>query len=130
VTDVVVHFPDPERAAKDYLDPLLPEGVTCGIGLPDAWTTADGTHVGVEADASTDLYPITDRVTLRVTVWDESRTEAKRVCNLARTLLLTHPGDDRVRAVHRLTGVTAGTDPDNRAPLATCTVRASLRPGA
>jgi hypothetical protein len=128
VTDVVVTMPDPERPIVDYLNDLLAAPVS--IGLPPGWTEAAGTRVSVEADASTDLYPVTDRVTIRVTVWSDSRTEAKRVCNLARTHLLTHPGDGSIRAVHRGTGVTAGTDPDNRAPLATCTVRASLRPGA
>jgi hypothetical protein len=128
VTDVVVTMPDPERPVVDYLAELMDTSV--GIGLPEGWTTASGAFLSVEADASTDLYPVTDRVTLRLTCWAPSRTQAKAVCNQARTLILTHSGDASIRAVHRLTGVTAGTDPDNRAPLATCTVRASLRPGA
>lgn len=132
MTTLAVTFADAETACKDYLKAELAaraESATVGVGLPGTWTTSSPTHVSVEMDGTPLLtYPVVARATVRVTAWASSRTEAKRVVGLCMGLLLAHPGSDDLWSITPLTGVLPARDPDNGAPIASVTVRASVRP--
>lgn len=143
--DLLAVFGDAEREARDYLHERLTTGPLAardevagagvGIGLPgdyDPKRASTKAYVGVSADGSTDvLYGVREHVTLRLVVWARSRTQAKALAQLVQALMLTHPGTGSVLAgCVELTGVTPGRDPDNGAPIASCTVRARVRAAA
>ncbi|HJR88825.1 MAG TPA: hypothetical protein VJ782_01530 [Aeromicrobium sp.] len=74
MTKPLVTFAAPDKAARDYLRPLLvarPEAYapnTVTAGFPVALTT--GTHLQVELEGSnTDDYPVTERDQVRFTLW-------------------------------------------------------------
>lgn len=121
-------FPDPERAAVDLLTELLDdEDVTVGVGLPEGWTIADPTHVQVAWDGNAgDEHPVVIRPVIRVTAWCAQPSEAKRVALAARSLLLAHAGG-AISSIQPGTGLLVTRDPDQRAELASFTVRLTVR---
>lgn len=127
-------YGDPERIVIDYLTPLVPglpagyETATVGVGLPDRWTTASPPHIGVFCDHVDPTHPLRVPCLMRLTTWADTPTKAKRLCRLAESAMLAHPGGEQVWAVRPGAGVVGGQDPDNKAPLATCTVTVELKP--
>jgi hypothetical protein len=122
----LVSYPDVEREVLDWLETdLAAEGytVTVGVPVPQAWVKGSTTHVQVAVDEATLVHPVIVKALVRITVWDDASTEAKRVANAAQAILLSN-SDGGVTSV---TGVVATHDPDTRAELATFTVLTILR---
>lgn len=136
----LVVFPDAERAALDYLEPLLSarsesyKPVGFGNTFPKTAPASGTTFLQVELDGTpTVAYPSTERATVRFTVWAASKTEggnAKKAASLVQGLIATHPGDSSVFATTILTGRLKGTDPDSGLPFVSFTARFTLRPTA
>lgn len=119
-----------EVVAVDYLEAglaLQGEGVTVGAHEPTDWSVATKPHVQVALDGTPNgTYPMTAAATLRITVWATSTGEAQRIDQLARAVMLAHPGGSGVQSVREGIGMLPTRDPDTRAELATCTVRMNL----
>jgi len=135
VSKPLVVMADAERVIVDYLTTQLAarddvDDATVGAAIPDGWTEADPPHVLVALDAADVTYPIRARCTVRLTTWAQSTTDAKRICQLAMSLCLVHPGDADVWSVVPLLGVRPAQDPDTGSPIATCAVAVSVRPSA
>lgn len=131
----LVTFPDPILAALGVLRTRLPAlfealGVTVGTvdpGLLGGDFTGPP-YVMVRLDATLTRYPVTETATLRVTTWGGTEAKGLRLAQLARAVLLAHPGDLQVRSFGALTGPIPATDPDDGQPLSYFTVAARLRP--
>lgn len=123
--------PPAERAVIDYLTPLLAshgKDVTCGVNVPETWTTATKAHVQVGLDGTPEVhYPIYADAAIRVTVWHASTTTAQSLAALCEGLLLSHPGGTVVSGIKPGTGVLPTRDPDTGAQLATIGVSVRLR---
>lgn len=122
-----IEFPDAELLVKTYLDGLLTESV--GTFYPASSTDSPVIpFVQVADDGSVgDSWPVTDRVTVRVTVWHNQPTPAKALAQKVRRLLVTHPGSSDVLAVEPLTRNGGPTrDPDTGLILVSQTFRVSL----
>lgn len=135
----LVTFPDAEKAALDYLKPLLSarvesyKPVAFSNTFPETAPAAGTTFLQVELDGTpTVAYPSTERATVRFTVWGASLEggNAKKAASLVQGLIATHPGDSAVFATTILTGRLKGTDPTTGYPFASFTARLSLRPTA
>lgn len=128
MTKPLVTYPDAERVAVDLLTAELddPADVTVGINLPAAWTPTDPVHVQVTWDGTpTDDHPVRMIATVRITVWADSPTEAKRVAMLAKGHLCGYTtGITGLVNVMPLTGPLPVRDPDHdNAALCMVTVR-------
>lgn len=135
----LVVFPDAEKAALDYLKPLLSarseshKPVGFGNAFPATAPAAGTTFLQVELDGTPSVaYPSTERATVRFTVWAAAGepSKAKSAASLVQGLIATHPGDSSVFATTILTGRLKGTDPDSGLPFVSFTARFSLRPTA
>lgn len=123
-------FADVENLLVDYLaaqDWSVP-APTVGIVLPVDWQASTSPpHVAVQVDDAQEIYAwerpgaLSQTCLVRITAWAQTRDLAKRVCGSARALVMAYPATPSV-------GVIAGTDPENRAPLATCTVSITQQP--
>lgn len=81
-------------------------------------------------DSDTSLHPYRETALVQVTAWDESASKALRLLQVARAVLVAHPGDAAVAAITAKgrRGPVATKDPDTRQPLAFCTVAIRLLP--
>lgn len=131
MTRLTVTYPDPERAVVDLLAGLLPAyetGVTVGLGVPTGWAPSSPTHVQVAWDGTpVAVEPVMQAATVRIVVRAATTTEAKRVAQAVRGMLLGWSGDAPVTAVAPLVGVQPARDPDTRHELAWFTVRVTVR---
>lgn len=135
---MTVVLADPAPAVVDYLltrfagrdEPYL-AGIDVGVWYPATSSpeTPALPFVQVAADGTPVLeWPVTGRATVRVTVWHKNPGPAAQTAALVLGLLAEHPGDDRLWAVHPLTGPLAAVDPNGGAHLSSLTVRASVKP--
>lgn len=116
----LVTFAAPDKAARDYLRPLLvarPESYapnTVSANFPDS--LAAGTHLQVELEASnTDDYPVTERDQVRFTVWAPSgrRSDALDAASLVMAYVYTLSGVATIAGTKILLGRSdVVTDPD------------------
>jgi len=127
---VVVHE-DPERALQGVLESLLRgRGDTTPISatLPSGWTTASGRRIVVQWDGTPTVRPpVLFSASVRVTVWAAKPTDAKMLATLCQGLLLSYRGGPDIARLGLLAGILATQDPDNRAPIASFTVRVDMR---
>lgn len=133
MTKPLVEMPDVENVVVDWLIDALAEQdetVTVGVTVPDQWTRPDlraddeAPHVLVAVDDSEIIQPIMVDALVRVSVFADRTSEAKRLALLVLALLLTN----RIGSVSPESGPVAGRDPDSHAELATFTTRARVRP--
>lgn len=127
--DVVL--PDPENEVRDLLDDLYTEAdetVTVAVGVPVEWTKADGAHAQVAVDLidSTE-WPVYADCTIRVTVMSDRPTESRRLALLASGLLTARGSVPPFARFRPLTGPLSAVDPAHQAPIASVTVRGTLR---
>lgn len=122
-SNLAVTYPDVELMAKGHLvTDLADEDCTVSLGIPTSWETGQDPHVSVTCDGTPiDLHPVAQQSTLRITVWADGATEAKRLANLAHGLLLARG------AYKRLTGLLTAHDDNHDAELASFTLRATVR---
>lgn len=121
-------FADPERAVVDRLDAQLAEPV--GTFYPRSSMEAPVVpfvQVGWDGTPSV-RYPVTQRATVRVTVWHTQPTAAKALAARVQALMLSWLGDDDVWAVQALTGPLPTRDPTTGHILVSATYRVSVRP--
>lgn len=131
MTKLDVTYPDAERLTVDLLKTKLAAdepAVTVGVGVPGNWTPDSPPHVSVAHDGTPwTRHPVLQRASIRCTVRAASTTEAKRLAELARGLLLGHAGGDGITAVRSHLGVQPTRDDETKAELAWfavgCTVR-------
>ena len=121
--------PDAERAVIARLTVLLAgrgEDVTVGLNVPAIWAKGTKPHVQVGLDGTTVEYPVLWRSSVRITVWYESPTTAKRIALLCEALLITYgvPGASNVQS---RTGLIPALDPDTKAQLASVGLFVNLR---
>lgn len=123
-------FADIENLLVDYLtaQSWAAPAPTVGIVLPVDWRqTSSPPHVAVQADDAQASYAwerpgaLSQTCLVRITAWAQTRELAKRICGIAHAMAMRYPATPTV-------GVIASTDPENRAPLATCTVSITQQP--
>lgn len=132
-------FGDLEHALVDYLAgqdwPADIGPVTVGTTLPHDWTPASPGHVLVAVDDSTEMHAwqrpgaLSQSALVRLTGWGNaapgttqgSPSRAKRLTRLAHAAMMRYPA-------RPVSGVVSTTDPESRAPLATCTVQVTQHP--
>lgn len=126
-----VTFPDAERAVVDLLAGLIgphQPDATVGIGVPPGWGTSSPPHIEVDWDGTpTNFHPVADRPTIRVVVRARTTSEAKRLAQLARGLLLAHTGAGDIARIRPGVGVMPARDPDTKAELASFTLLVTVR---
>lgn len=126
-----VTYPDPERATVDLLAALVaphaPEA-TVGVGVPPNWAPSSPPHFEVAWDGTpTSMHPVAEVATVRIVVRARTTTDAKRLAQLARGLLLAHDGHGPIRQIRPGIGVLPARDPATQAELASFTVLATVR---
>jgi hypothetical protein len=128
MTKPAVMLPDPERAVRDYLAPLLPQA-TVGIGVPGNWTpSAPKPHLQVATDGTFLAgWPVAGESTIRLVAWAAGPTTAKALAQHAMGLLLAHTGSDTIARTRPLTGLLPSRDEQTNAETAAVTVRVTLR---
>jgi hypothetical protein len=132
-------FGDLERTLVDYLTgldwPADIAPVTVGATLPPDWTPASPGHVLVAVDDATETHAwqkpgaLSQSALVRLTAWGNaapgtsagSPSRAKRLARLAHAAMMRYPARPGA-------GVVGATDPESRAPLATCTVTVTQAP--
>lgn len=126
-----VTLPDPETAAADLLDDLfdeLGETVTVGFTVPDNWTKAAGPHAQVAVDlVDSTEWPVYADCTVRITVMAAGHSEARRLALLAQGVLTSRGSVPPFARFRPLTGPLSAVDPAHKAPVASVTVRATVR---
>lgn len=122
---------DGAKAAKDFLSDVLPPlftpTPTVGLALRDDWALSESpAHLAVFDDGGPSEWPITQRTTLRVTVWDSDRSRAREVAGRAAGILYARdvPGLAWVGAP---SSILEDVDPDNGAILASFTIPTQVR---
>lgn len=123
-------FADAERSIVDYLNSVLAENVTTGFPTPNAAATFTSAVQVAWDGTPTVEYPVTERATVRVTAWAKQPTTAKALAGKVQGLVLSHPGDASVFAVHPLTGRLPGRDADTGLFFCSFTCRVSTVPTA
>lgn len=118
-------YPDVEHLIVDRLADEM-TGCSVGVGVPDDWTRAAGTHLQVNVDVTVTVHPIAAESTVRLTAWDESTTAAKALVQEAAARLLADPGDHIVR-IRSGAGLLTARDTEHEAELATVTVLVTTR---
>lgn len=127
---VVVHE-DPERALQGVLEGLLRgrgDSTPISATLPSAWTVKAGRHIVVQWDGTPTVRPpVLFSASVRMTCWAARPTDAKALAILCQGLLLSYRGGPDIARLGLLAGILATQDPDNKAPIATFTVRVDMR---
>lgn len=116
----LVVFAQPDKAARDYLRPLLvarPESYapdTVSASFPGTLTTATHLQVELEAGNASD-YPVTERAQVRFTVWAPKghRSDALDAASLVMAYVSALEGVANVAGARILIGRSdVTTDPD------------------
>lgn len=126
MTKLLVTYPDPERAVRDYLASVITEA-TVGVGVPSNWTKGSGPHVQVATDGMFLSHPVSGEATIRLVAWASGPTTAKRIVQLAQGHLLAHPGTGPIARTRPLVGLLPARDEQTGAEIASVTVRVTVR---
>lgn len=102
------------------------ETATVGVAIPDNWKLGDGPHVQIDTDGGP-AGPVAAWHTIRITAWATGRTEAVRLANLTRALLMTHRGGQGMHRPRGGTAVTTARESRTSAYLAGCTITVPVR---
>lgn len=132
----LIAFPDALSAGLRILRrSTFPEAAaaTYGTESPDVLGEdfPGGPYVSLTLlDSETSLHPYRETAVVQVTAWDETAAKALRLVQVARAVLVAHPGDELVASVtaNNRRGPVQATDPDTRQRLAFCTVALRLLP--
>lgn len=122
---------DGAKAAKDHLAGVVPALVgdpapTFGLGLPDDWTPKSAPAVVVFDDNGPVIPFVADQPRLRVTVWSDGRTTARRIAGVCRGVLLAHRIEG-IGAVSEPTGLGESRDSRTGGLMCSFTVAVTVR---
>lgn len=130
MADPFTTFTDATLGVIELLRAQLPAHGYAG-GNPvtiGATTTGARPHVMVRRDGSDGRYPGQERVTTRITCWDDTEAQAVQLAQVCRAILLSTDGTDKIRSTSPLTGPVPTADPDTAEHLATLTLYVQTRP--
>lgn len=127
---IVVPNEAPARILKDHLKAHLAAKyptLSVGLALPAGYTAADsGPALAVFDDGGPSEWPISDKATLRVTVWSNSLTTSRAIASYALGVSLTHKAEGLSQILPG-TRVLDARDTNNGAIMASYTVRTRVR---
>lgn len=121
--------PDAERAVITRVTALMlarAEDVTVGLNLPTTWVKGTKPHIQIALDGTQVEYPVLWRSSIRITVWHESPSTAKRIALLTEALLI-QSGVPGAVSVQSRTGLLPALDPDTKAQLASVGLLVNMR---
>ena len=101
-------------------------GTTFGLVLPDDWKPKSPAHVLVADDGGPMRWPISSRPRMRITVYADGRTKARRIAGLCLGIVLSQ----RVEGIAQMLDPTAvfdARDPHTGGVLAFFTFAATVR---
>lgn len=128
----VLVFPDPLLAVLGILRAATTEELSSAsfgtVSPSDLGDDFPGyPYVTAElAGTSTDFAPFFEDSTIRITAWHERPAKALRLLQVARAVLVAHPGPDLVRTSRR--GPLSALDPETGTPISYADITIRLRP--
>lgn len=127
---VAVH-PDVERLVIDLLmsllEPTEPD-VDVGVDVPAEWSAGAPEFIQIAWDGTPRMsHPVAGHPTVRLTAWAHRTTRAKYLAAVSQALLCAHTGGAGISSIKPGVGILPTTDPDTGAPIASCTVRVTVR---
>ncbi|SCL33011.1 hypothetical protein GA0070616_4612 [Micromonospora nigra] len=128
----MIRHPDPRTATLAVLRGAFP-AVTFGTKRLDDFAQGDVPalpYARVSCDGTFSRLRVSQRATVRVTVWAESDAAGYDLAANAHASLMAHEGNADVHGFGPLTGPLPTDDPDTGRPLCSFTVSARLRPRA
>lgn len=150
MTVVFVESPSPPPPLEGAHVIIFPDALSAGLAvlrastLPEAQAATYGTetpealgdafpglpYVALELiDSDTSKHPFQEIAVVQVTAWADSKAKALRLLQVARAVLVAHPGDAQVGSITAgRRGPYSGNDPDSGRPLAATSVRMRLLP--
>lgn len=123
---LTVTYPDAEHLVVDYLDPLMGDQCTVGVGVPSDWKPTSTPHLEVALDGTPrHQHPMVMHHTIRLVAHAGDTTTAKRIATDAQGHLAAATSGGIATRV--LTGCLPARDPQTHHEIASNTTRVSVR---
>jgi hypothetical protein len=90
--------------------------------------TLENPFVLVRLDGSKLNFRVDEIATIRLVIWHGSEDRAIALAQRIRAILLDYSGDENIRTISSLVGISSTSDPESGTPLSAFTVAVRLRP--